>query len=125
LPIGEQMSIRTLISVVFILLVIWYVVFVAGTIQYRILKRKTIAIIMKYAQNASDGGLNKSYERLYQALYPEWCEMVKKSAWFIPNRSELAPILANVENVRERFKFSPAWVRACLLDHKINFDADQ
>jgi hypothetical protein len=119
------MNIRTLISVTFILLVIWYIVFVAGTIQYRVLRRKTIALVLKYAQNASNGGRDKSPERLYQALYPEWCEMVKKSAWFIPNRSELAPILANVENVKERFKFSPQWVRACLTDHKINFDADQ
>ena len=119
------MSIRTTLTVCFYLLVIWYILFVAGTIQYRLLKKKTIEIVMKYAQKAIDGYLGKSYEIVYEALYPEWCEMVKKSALFIPDKSELRPILANVENVKGRLKFSPQWVKDCLIDHKINFDANQ
>jgi hypothetical protein len=98
---------------------------VAGTIQYRRLKKKTIEIVMKYANKAIDGGLEKSYEKVYEALYPEWCEMVIKSALFILDKSELRPILANVENVKKRFNFSPQWVKDCLKDHKISFDSNQ
>jgi hypothetical protein len=119
------MNIRTTLSVLFDLLVLWYILFVAGTIQYRRLKKKTIEIVMKYAKKAIDGNLEKSYEKVYEALYPEWCDMVKKTALFIPDKSELRPILANVENVKVRFIFTPLWVKACLKDHKIDFDANQ
>lgn len=119
------MNIRSTLSVLFFLLVLWYIFYVAGTIQYRRLKKKTIEIVMKYATKAIDGNLDKSYEKVYEALYPEWCEMVKKSALFIPDKSELRPILANVENVKRRFIFTPQWVKACLKDHKIDFDAIQ
>ena len=119
------MSVRTTITVLFFLLVLWYIFFVAGTIQYRRLKKKTIAIVMKYAKRAIDGEFEKSYEKVYEALYPEWCEMVRKSALFIPDKSELKPIVAKPENVKELFKFSPQWVKACLIDHEINFDSNQ
>jgi hypothetical protein len=119
------MNIRTVITICFYLLVLWYIFFVAGTIQYRLLKKKTIEIVLKYAQKAIDGYSIKSYEMVYEALYPEWCEMVKKTALFIPDKSELRPILVNVENVKARLIFTPRWVKDCLIDHKINFDADQ
>lgn len=80
---------------------------------------------MKYAKKAIDGGLEKSYEKVYEALYPEWCEMIKKSALFILDKSELKPIPASVENVKGQFKFSPLWVKTCLIDHEISFDTDQ
>jgi hypothetical protein len=89
------------------------------------LKKKTIEIVLKYAQRAIDGYLGKSYEMVYEALYPEWCEMVKKTALFIPDKSELRPIMANVENVKSRLIFTPRWVKDCLIDHKINLEADQ
>jgi hypothetical protein len=106
-------------------LVLWYIFFIAGTIQYRVLRRRTIELVLKYAKKATDGQLENSYEKVYEALYPEWCEMVKKSAWFILDKSELRPILANVENVKARLKFTPQWVKACLQDHKIDFPIDQ
>lgn len=119
------MSVRTVLTLCFYLLVLWYVFFVAGTIQYRILKRKTIELVLKYAQKAIDGNLGESYESVYEALYPEWCEMVKKTALFIPDKTELRPILANVENVKARLIFNPRWVKDCLIDHKITFEAKQ
>jgi hypothetical protein len=119
------MNIRTVITICFYLLILWYVLFIAGTIQYRILRKKTIEIVLRYAKKASDGYLGKSYEAVYAALYPEWCEMVKKTALFIPDKTELRPILANVENVKARFIFTPRWVKDCLKDHKISFDENQ
>ncbi len=119
------MSVRTVITICFYLLILWYVFFIAGTIQYRILKKKTIEIVLKYAKKASDGYLGKSDEAVYEALYPEWCEMVKKFALFIPDKTELRPILANVENVKARLIFTPRWVKDCLKDHKISFDENQ
>jgi hypothetical protein len=119
------MSIRTTLTIGFYLLVLWYILFVAGTIQYRLLRKKTIEIVLKYAQRAIDGNLLKSYESVYEALYPEWCEMVKKTALFIPDKTELRPILANEKNVKGRLIFSPRWVKDCLKDHKIEFDENQ
>jgi hypothetical protein len=119
------MSIKTTITIAFYLLVLWYIVFVAGTIQYRVLKKRTIQLILKYAQQAMDGGLDRSYESLYQALYPEWCVMVKKTAVFIPDKTELYPIPANVKNVKKRLIFTPRWVKDCLIDHKIIFEPNK
>jgi hypothetical protein len=118
------MDIRTTITIAFILLIIWYILFVAGTIQYRILKKKTIELVMKYGKKALEGNLEKSNEAVYEALYPEWREMIKKTALFIPDKTELRPILANEKNVIARFIFSPRWVKDCLKDHQIDFDAN-
>ena len=119
------MSVRTVLSICFYLLILWYVFYIAGTIQYRILKKKTIEIVLKYAKKGMDGSSEKSYENVYVALYPEWCEMVKKTALFILDKSELRPILANVENVKARLIFTPRWVKDCLKDHMISFDENQ
>jgi hypothetical protein len=119
---GDTTSVRTIIIICFYLLILWYVIFLAGTIQYRSLKKKTIAMVLKYGQKAVDGQLERSFEVVYAALYPEWCEMIKKTAFFIPDKSELRPILASVENVKKRFIFNPQWVKACLKDHHIDLE---
>ena len=120
------MSVRTTLTICFYLLILWYILFIAGTIQFRILKKKTIEIVLKYAKKVANPNLGTSYEELvYEALYPEWCEMVKKTALFIPDKSELRPIPASIENVKSRLTFSPVWVKQCLKDQKITSGTNQ
>jgi hypothetical protein len=107
-----------ILKVLFGLLVLWYFVLVAGTIQYRMLKRKTVSMILQRADHMAGAGRERLPERLYEAVYPDWCDMVRRSAWFIPSKSELRPIPATAENVQMRFGFSPKWVRDCLHDKR-------
>ena len=82
------------------------------------LKRKTVNMILKRAERMADASLEHLRERLYEARYSEWCNMVRRSAWFIPSKSELRPIPATAENVKMRFGFSPKWVMECLRDKR-------
>lgn len=116
MPPADPVTIRLALKIAFYLLVLWYVLFVAGTIQYRILKRRTIEMILQTAEQMR--GAESLPERVYERLYPEWCQMVQRSAWFIPSKSELRPIRATAENVKMRFGFSPKWVSDCLKDKR-------
>lgn len=117
-PTASPATIQLIVRIAFYLLVLWYVIFVAGTIQYRILKRKTIEMILERAGQAAKAEREQLPERVYAAIYPAWCEMVRRSAWFIPSKSELRPIPATPENVKMRFGFSPTWVKECLQDKR-------
>ncbi len=117
-PTADPASVQAVLRIAFYLLILWYILLVAGTIQYRRLRRKTIEIVLQRAEQMKQAGREDLPERLYAALYPEWCEMVRRSAWFIPSKSELRPIAATAENVKRRFGFSPTWVRDCLRDHR-------
>ncbi len=114
LPANVQLILR----IAFYLLLLWYFVLVAGTIQFRLLKRKTVNMILERAGRMPDADRERLPERIYEAIYPEWCNMVQRSAWFIPSKSELRPIPATAENVQKRFGFSPQWVRECLHDRR-------
>jgi hypothetical protein len=107
-----------LLKIVFSVLVLWYAVLWAGTMQFRRLKQKTVNMVLERAEQMAGAGRERLPERVYEAIYPEWCDMVRKSAWFIPSKSELRPIPATAENVKMRFGFSPKWVRDCLRDKR-------
>lgn len=114
----DPATIRLAVKIGFYLLVLWYVFYVAGTIQYRNLKRKTIEMILERAGQVPDADREYLPERVFAAMYSEWCAMVRRSAWFIPSKSELRPIPATPDNVKMRFGFSPKWVRDCLVDKR-------
>ncbi len=107
------MDVKTVITICFYLLVLWYAIFLAGTFQFRSLKKKTELLVIDKAKTMAGAGPATS-EDIFNAVYPEWCEMVRKSACFIPSKSELRPIPASIHNVEMRLKFSPQWVKTYL-----------
>jgi hypothetical protein len=107
------MDIKTILTIGFYLLILWYVIFLAGTFQFRALKRKTEILVLEKAKAQIESG-PATCEEIFQAVYPEWCEMVRKSAWFIPSKSELRPISAAIQNVEARLKFSSQWINTYL-----------
>jgi hypothetical protein len=104
------MSIEASIKLLYYLLVAWYAIFLAGTIQFRKIKSKTEGIILRHAENLLKNNAEIEPEKVYAYCYAEWCEMVKKSAWFIPGKYELGPILATLKNVKKRIGFSPVYI---------------
>lgn len=105
-------------------LVLWYVFFVAGTIQYRRLKNNTVDLILKYAGQINEANADELPGRIYTALRPEWEQMVRRSAWFFLGNRDLLPTPATVENVEKHLGFSPQWVKDCLLDKRPDLLAD-
>jgi hypothetical protein len=108
------MDINTVIKIAFHLMILWYLIFLAGTIQFRLIKKKTRALVQEKAKNESENATETSFDEIYNSVYPGWCEMVRKTAWFIPSKSELRPIPASIENVKRRLNFSPLWVKSYL-----------
>jgi hypothetical protein len=104
------MAIETIIRIGFYLLVLWYIIFLAGTFQFRSLKRKTETLVLIKAK-AWPETEPVNCEEIFQTTYPEWCEMVTKVAIFIPSKSELRPISASIQNVETRLGFSPQWIK--------------
>lgn len=115
------MDIHTVLSILFFLLVLWYLFYVAGTIQYRRIQKMTREIVLKYANQAIESQYEQSYEKLYEACYSDWCEMVEKTAVFIPHKTELWPIKATLENVKKRINFTPGSMKTFLKEQKINY----
>lgn len=107
------MDIKTILTIGFYLLILWYVIFLAGTFQFRSLKKKTEILVLEKVKAQTETS-PATCEEIYQAIYPKWCEMVRKSAYFIPSKSELRPISASVQNVEARLNFSSQWINAYL-----------
>lgn len=89
--------------------------FLAGTIQFRLIIRNSTRMVTEYAVSLAQPLSDSLSEKVYQDTYQDWCEMVKKSVLFILSKHELRPIPANIVNVTKRLGYSPAWVRDCLL----------
>lgn len=111
-------AVREVLVWAFRALVVWYGFYVAGTIQYRVLKMKTIELILKHAGQVTATTPGELPEQVYTVLRPEWEQMVRRSAWFILGKSDLLPVPATVKNVERRLGFSAEWVKDCLLDKR-------
>lgn len=108
------MDIKTILSIGFFLLVLWYAIFLTGTFQFRALQKRTIKLVLEKAKEFNESGTALSCEEIFKAVYPEWRVMVPRTAWFILSKSELRPISASPANVEQRLKFSPEWIKTIL-----------
>ena len=70
--------------------------------------------VLDKAKEFSASGTALSCGEIFKAVYPEWRDMVSKTACFILSKSELRPISASPSNVERRLNFSPEWVKTFL-----------
>jgi hypothetical protein len=72
-------------------------------------------MVSEYAASLAQPLTETISKKVYEDTYPEWCQMVKRSALFILSKHEMRPIQATIKNVTERLSYSPDWVMHCLL----------
>jgi hypothetical protein len=97
-----------------ILSAIWLVMFILGRWQFNRVKQYTTDMILEEARRKKSLNQYLTVEDLYQQLQPGWEEMIKKNAWFILHSTELFPVPAWPSIVKNRLKFTPAWMGAFL-----------
>lgn len=97
-----------------IILGIWLVLFVTGRYQMNQIKRKTMGLVLDHAKIHLKKYPAPDLMSFYKEIYPTWEEMVRRTAIFVPHKSELFPVAARPEKMRDQIHFSAEWVGAFL-----------
>jgi hypothetical protein len=82
----------------------------AGKLQVRRIQDRTQSMVLDAANQRRGEGKGVGAKQLHRRLYPEWCEMVRHSAFFVPHRLEMWPVPATPDNAQHHVNFSPAWI---------------
>ena len=101
-------------AIVGAVLVAWMGLLAAGKLQVRRIKARTQAMVLDAANQRREGGNKVAAKQLYSRLYPDWSQMVRRSALFVPHRLEMWPVPATPANVQHHVNFSPEWIYECL-----------
>ena len=103
----------------FVTFSIWIIFFVLGRGQSN--GSKQFSITCKNRKERIEIKKNKSItlKEFYAQIYPSWCDLLKKTIWFIPHKSELWPMPAKPDYVRKRIGFNHEWTARVLLENGI------
>ena len=106
------------------ILAVWMGIFVAGRLQLRRIKHRSVELVLDMGQELIARKPHITARGLYKRIYPRWCELVRKWAWFIPHRLDLWPVPVNPETVQQKLAFSPQWIASVLHQHSIRLEED-
>jgi hypothetical protein len=101
------------------ILAIWLVVFTAGRLQMRRIKRNTVHMVVDKGGAIVAQKPHITPSGLYKRIYPIWSEMVSDWAWFVPHSFGFWPEPVTPERVVELLPFTPEWVAEVLSDHGV------
>jgi len=104
-------------AIVGAVLLIWMGILLGGKMQLRRVERRTGLLVLEAARQALGEEPRPRVDQLYDRLYPQWCQMVRRSALFILHRWELWPLPATPSIVRRRIDFTPEWLAQYLRTH--------
>lgn len=76
-------------------LLIWMGLLFGGKVQFKRIESRTGSLVLEMARQYLEEDPLLRADQLYDRLYPQWCQMVRRSALFIPHRWELWPLPAN------------------------------
>lgn len=92
------------------ILSVWLLLMLWSERSLRKVQSRTSALVLDGAREALVKDPDLSAGRIYDQLYPQWCDMVRKTATIIPHRWELWPLPATPSTVRDRIGFTPLWL---------------
>lgn len=101
-------------QITIVLLILWFLMFVAGKFQQGRIKKKLFERIREGLAPAGEKNPNLSLGAYYDWVFLDWENLVKRNAWFILSPNELYPVAADPERVRTRMNLTPAWLGAYL-----------
>jgi len=102
---------------------IWLVVHLAGKYQYKRVRNFTLDLVDSETCHIKGGRV--SVEEFYAYLLPKWEEFVSDKVLFILHKTELWPIPAQVDTVRQRLNFTPAWLGAYLKLNEVKISIEK
>jgi hypothetical protein len=91
-------------------LFIWMGILFSGKAQLKRIESRTHSLVLEGARQYLEEDPRLTATHLYDRLYPQWRQMVRRSALFITHRWELWPLPAIPSIVRERIDFTPEWL---------------
>lgn len=97
-------------AVVGAVLLVWMALLGAGKLQVRRIQGRTQSMVLDAANQRRGESKGVSAKQLHRRLYPEWSDMVRHSALFVPHRLEMWPVPATPDNVQHHVDFSPEWI---------------
>lgn len=92
----------------------WLLLFLWARSATEKVKNQTTDLILKQARRAMKRSAPPTMEQFYADFQPMWEEMLQKSAKVILHKSELFPVRARPEAVRQQLNLTPAWMGAYL-----------
>jgi hypothetical protein len=101
-------------QITIILLILWFLMFVAGKFQQGRIKKQLLQRIREGVGPAQEKDPDLSLSAYYDWVFEGWEELVKKNAWFVLGPNELYPVSADPDRVRSRMNLTPAWLGAYL-----------
>jgi hypothetical protein len=100
-----------------ITLLVWMGMLYSGKVQLKRVESRTHSLVLEGAHQYLSEAPRLNADHLYDRLYPQWRQMVRRSALFITHRWELWPLPAIPAIVRERIDFTPEWLGQYLRTH--------
>lgn len=104
-------------SIVGVVLLVWMGMLFLGKVQLKRIESRTSSLVLEVSRQYLREDPLLRADQLYGRLYPQWSQMVRSSALFIPHRWELWPLPATPSIVRERIDFTPEWLSQYLRTH--------
>ncbi len=95
----------------------WCILFWASKLQLKRSESYLQKATLDLARDWQRQGREIDPARLFEQVLREWNPQLHKLAWFIPNRLEIWPIPATMDNVKSRIGFSPEWVQNILVQN--------
>lgn len=93
---------------------VWLLFFLLGRRQFEKVKEYTTKLLVEEYQRAAKSGVVPNLDKLYRMIEAKWESWLEENIRFILNKSELWPVRATTEYVRQRMNMSPEWVGAYL-----------
>lgn len=124
-PVGDDTATQikegtTISTALFaVLAAIWLIVLAAGRYQLRKVKERTVELVLSEIKVELKKNPSLTIEHFYELIYPKWCQMLKSTALFIPHKTELWPMPARPNYVKNRISFLPDVVGLFLANNKI------
>lgn len=103
---------------------IWLSLFFAGKYQLHRLQVRTQVWAIENATAVLKQHPGITAQQLYDQLYPDWRQMLRRTAWFIPHRWELWPLPATPDRAAKRIDFTPQWLRNHLMENGIEIPGE-
>ncbi|PWH19305.1 MAG: hypothetical protein DDG59_03480 [Anaerolineae bacterium] len=107
-------------TISFVILASWLFMFVTSRYQMSRIRKKTNELIVRRASQLLETHPDITLNQFFEAILPDWMEMIPSVAWYILHKTELFPVPAKPEIVIKRINFSPEYVGRVLVENNID-----
>lgn len=101
-------------EITIILLVAWFLMYVAGRYQQNRIKKALFTRIRTGVELALEENPGLGLNEYHAWVFSEWEHIVKNNAWFVLSQNELYPVGVHPNRMKEQMNLTPEWLGAFL-----------